>query len=168
MKIFMTFENTPITLFLRKMKKAPLLLFTFLFLLSCVDEKTSPEMESLHQRIDSLTTALEQEKQLRDSLQMTIKEVDSVKGGYPLFFGKKYEGIEDPEGFIKNQLQNQPDKIPLSPVLGGNMEFRKIDIISEKWLLAIYDDGHVQGKAIMQYELQPDGSVKYTVVATQE
>ena len=99
---------------------------------------------------------------------MQIKAIDSIGSGYPLFFGKKYDGIEDPEQFIKNQLRNQPEKIPLSPVLGGNMEFRKIDVISEKWLLAIYDDGHVQGKALMEYQLQPNGSVKYTIVATQE
>ena len=151
-----------------KMCKIPLLFLSSLFLLSCADDKTAPELEVLRHQVDSLSLALEQEQQINDSLQLRITAVDSTAGGYPLFFGKKYEGVDDPVQFIKNQLRNQPDKIPLSPVLGGNMEFRKIDIISEKWLLAIYDDGHVQGKAIMEYDLQQDGSVKYTVVATQE
>lgn len=150
------------------MKKIPFLLLSSLLLIGCSDEKTTPEKENFQHRLDSLSLALEQEKTLTDSLQLTIKSLDSIEKGYPLFFGKKYEGIENPEQFIKNQLRNQPEKIPLSPVLGGNMEFRKIDIISEKWLLAIYDDGHVQGKALMEYQLQPNGSVKYTLVATQE
>ncbi len=150
------------------MKKISFLLLSSLMLLSCADDNTKPESESLSRKVDSLSVALEEQKELSDSLQSVFTSRDSIEGGYPLFFGKKYEGIKDPEDFIKNQLRNQPERIPLSPVVGGTMAFRKIDIISEKWLLAIYDDGHVQGKAIMEYELQPNGTVKYTVVATQE
>lgn len=150
------------------MKKLPFLLLSSLVLLSCADDNTKTEAESLTYKVDSLSTALESEKKVTDSLQTLFAENDSIQGGYPIFFGKKYEGIENPQEFIKNQLRNQPERIPLSPEVGGTMAFRKIDIISEKWLLAIYDDGHVQGKAIMEYELQPNGSVKYTVVATQQ
>lgn len=150
------------------MKKLPFLLLSSLLLWSCADDKTGTEAESLSHKVDSLSTALENEKKITDSLQTLFTENDSIRGGYPIFFGKKYEGIENPQEFIKNQLRNQPERIPLSPEVGGTMAFRKIDIISEKWLLAIYDDGHVQGKAIMEYELQPNGSVKYTLVATQQ
>ena len=150
------------------MKKISFLLLSSLLLLSCADDNKNLELESLNDRIDSISKALEEEKELSDSLQSVFASKDSIEGGYPIFFGKKYDGIQDPADFIKNQLRNQPERIPLSPAVGGTMAFRKIDIISEKWLLAIYDDGHVQGKAIMEYELQPNGTVKYTVVATQE
>ena len=150
------------------MKKISFLLLSSLLLLSCADDNKNLELESLNDRIDSITKALEEEKELSDSLQSVFSSKESIEGGYPIFFGKKYDGIQDPADFIKNQLRNQPERIPLSPAVGGTMAFRKIDIISEKWLLAIYDDGHVQGKAIMEYELQPNGTVKYTVVATQE
>lgn len=150
------------------MKKIVLFFLPAIVLLSCSDEKTTSNSEPLQQKLDSLATVVKDERNRADSLQLILKSKDSTKAAYPIFFGNKYEGIEDPEQFIKNQLKNQPDKIPLKPVLGGNMEFRKIDVISEKWLLAIYDDGHVQGKAVMEYNLQPDGSVKYTVVGTQE
>ena len=150
------------------MKKISFLLLSSLLLLSCADDNKNLELESLNDKIDSISKALEEEKELSDSLQSVFASKDSIEGGYPIFFGKKYDGIQDPADFIKNQLRNQPERIPLSPAVGGTMAFRKIDIISEKWLLAIYDDGHVQGKAIMEYELQPNGTVKYTVVATQE
>ena len=150
------------------MRKILFILLPSLLLLSCADDNKDPEKENLTKKVDSLTTALEKEKEFADSLQTVFAANDSLQGGYPIFFGKKYEGIEDPEQFIENQLRNQPERIPLSPVVGGDMAFRKIDIISEKWLLAIYDDGHIQGKAIMEYELLPNGTVKYSIVATQE
>ncbi len=50
----------------------------------------------------------------------------------------------------------------MKAVLGGTMEFREVKVITEDWVLAIYDDGHVQGKSIFEYKLQPDGEIEFS------
>lgn len=143
------------------------LFLVLLTAISCQQTDLNKELEMLHSQIDSLSTALIQEKQRTDSLLTTFGKNSSLEE-YPLFFGKKYEDIENPEEYIRNELSSRPDLIPLRPVLGGTMQFRQIEILTEEWLLAIYEDGHIQGKAIMKYDLQPDGAMEFSIVATQE
>lgn len=136
----------------------------------CRDDAENPEavhseMEMKSSMVDSLTMELQQQQKLNDSLQQAV-ETNFYANDYSVFFGKEYEDIDEPEAYISEALKKQKDLIPLKSVLGGNMEFRQVQVISEEWVLAIYDDGHVQGKSIFAYELQEDGEVKFTEVAT--
>lgn len=126
-------------------------------------EDAEPELEI--SKVDSLATELERQKKLNDSLQEALK-TDYYANDYSLFFGKEWEDIEDPEAYITEALKQQTDLIPLEPVLGGTMEFRKVEVISEDWVLAIYDDGHVQGKSIFAYELQDNEEIEFTEIAS--
>ena len=128
-------------------------------------EAVDSDTESKSAIIDSLSGKLEHQQKLNDSLRNAL-ETDYYANDYSVFFGKEYEDIEEPEAYITEALQKQQDLIPLKAVLGGNMEFRQVQVISEDWVLAIFDDGHVQGKSIFAYELQEDGEVKFTEVAT--
>lgn len=128
-------------------------------------EAADPEMEIKPAIVDSLTSELERQQKLIDSLRQTVA-TKYYANDYSVFFGKEYEDIDDPTTYIAEALNKQKDLIPLKSVLGGNMEFRQVQVLSEEWVLAIYDDGHVQGKSIFAYELQEDGQVKFTEVAT--
>lgn len=140
----------------------------FLGLTSCADEKREPENKNNRSEIDSLQVVLEREKKRVDSLEKELHLKIQETEGYPIFFGKKYEEFEDPKAAISEALKQNPGLIPIQPVLGGKMEFRKVNVISEQWLLATYDDGHIQGKAIYEYQLQSNGSFAFTLVTTQE
>lgn len=130
-----------------------------------VQEVNISEIEIKNSEIDSLSRELTLQQKLNDSLEQAL-ETNYYANDYSVFFGKEFKDIEDPEEHIINALKQQKDLIPLKPVLGGNMEFRDVQVISEDWVLAIYDDGHVQGKSIFAYELQEDEKVKFTEVAT--
>ena len=136
-----------------------------LLLVSSACKNEDGEMVKTTAKVDSLSRELSRQQQLNDSL-LSLREVDQDADNYPIYFGKEFEELEDPEEHIINALKGQEDLIPLKPVLGGTMEFRQIRIISEDWVLAVYDDGHVQGKSIYEYELQDDGEVEFTAVAT--
>lgn len=123
------------------------------------------DLELKNARIDSLSSELERQENRNDSLQDAFKSA-VYANDYSIFFGKEWEEIENPEEHISNSLKQQTDLIPLDAVLGGNMEFRQVQVISEDWVLAIYDDGHVQGKSIFAYELQADGDVEFTEIAS--
>ena len=126
---------------------------------------TNADLELKNARIDSLSSELERQEIRNDSLQEAFKSA-VYASDYSIFFGKEWEEIENPEEHIRNSLKQQTDLIPLDAVLGGNMEFRQVQVISEDWVLAIYDDGHVQGKSIFAYELQADGDVEFTEIAS--
>ncbi|MCC8359128.1 hypothetical protein LA313_04390 [Salinimicrobium sp. ASW11-47] len=136
----------------------------FLVLSGCKNDDR--EMEVKTSKIDSLTQELNRQQELKDSL-VNLREIDYSANDYSIFFGKEFEDIDNPEEHIVNALKNKEDLIPLKAVLGGSMEFRKVQVISEDWVLAIYDDGHVQGKSIFEYELQEDGEVEFNEIASQ-
>lgn len=135
--------------------------FLTLFLLvlySCRnDEGESQEMKA---KMDALVRKVETQEQRNDSLQTLLESCDRTS--MQVYFGKTFDSIPNPEIFIKEALREQQELIPIDAVLGGNMEFRQVEILSEDWVMAIYDDGHVQGKSIFKYELQPNGELKFT------
>ena len=133
----------------------------FLTLLSgtigCGEER-NPEPNVVE--IDSLRNALAEQERLNDSLKLIIEKEDFQESS-PIYFGRAFDSVENPEEFIADGLKARPELIPMDPVLGGTMEFRQIQVLSEDWVLAIYDDGHVQGKSIFSYELTPDGQLTF-------
>lgn len=158
MKTFMMnniFPQLKISLF---MVSVPLLL------LSCNNEGGNKEMQKANSKIDSLSTELKQMNFKLDSLQDLWNEKEMFLKSDTVYFGKEYSKIENPQEFIKNALKENPEIIPLEPVLGGTMQFRKIDILSNIWLFAMYDDGHIQGESIFEYQLQPDGNIEFSVL----
>ena len=110
--------------------------------------------------LDSLQNALEEQEHLNDSLRQVIEQED-LQEDFPIYFGRGFDTIENPEEFIVNSLEQHPDLIPLSPVLGGTMEFRQIKVLTGDWVLGIYDDGHVQGKSIFSYKIGPNGQLQF-------
>lgn len=132
----------------------------FLLLLSACKE--SPKSTTLEEESSEITTLkyklLAMEKE-RDSLLLLLNEasVDTNK-----WFGSmesrlfKDMGIDNPENYILENLQNNPVLIPLEAVLGGTMFFTNIEVLSTKWIIASYEDGHIMGRSIFTYKINPD------------
>ncbi|GHA33106.1 hypothetical protein GCM10007103_13210 [Salinimicrobium marinum] len=140
-----------------------MLFLLILTLGSCREENR--ELEEAHRKNDSLTDALEQQKQVSDSLQKLAKNPET-ENDFPIYFGREFEDMENPEEFISGSLREYPEMIPLDAVLGGTMEFRHIKVLTDSWVLAHYDDGHIAGESIYSYELQEDGTLDFELVAS--
>ena len=80
--------------------------------------------------------------------------------------GEKFieSGITNPTEFIENNLRKRTELIPLKAVLGGTMQFRNIQLLSSEWLIANFDDGHVQGRAIYKYKLNENGQLEFELL----
>ena len=65
-------------------------------------------------------------------------------------------GIDAPESYIREMLQNNPSAIPLDGVLGGTMFFTDMEVLSTKWIIASYEDGHIMGRSIFTYKIDPE------------
>lgn len=147
------------------LKIVPLLFLTFLALASCKDNER--DMAEAEMELDSLSRELAEYKKTSDSLQALIEKGDLAKD-YKIYYGKEFDSIEDPESLIVSSLKKRPELIPLKPEVGGKMAFRKVKVLTEDWVLGIYDDGHIEGKSIYSYELQPDGKLKFTHITSRE
>lgn len=134
-------------------------------LLSCNDNDR--DMETKDMQLDSLSRELAKYKRTSDSLKALIEKGD-IAAKYPIYYGKEFDSIENPERRIKNALQNRSELIPLEPVVGGTMAFREVKVLTEDWVLGIYDDGHIQGKSIYKYTLQPDGTIGFDLIASRD
>jgi hypothetical protein len=140
--------------------------FAFLIIsqLSCSDSEPTIETKfdkELTKELKSDTTQIDASNQ-----NTTIKEKQEN-----YWFDQDFEGIEfidagisQPEFFIENSLRNQPELIPLDAVLGGTMMFGNIDLLSKKWIIAEFDDGHVYGRAIYKYRLEKDTIIKFKLL----
>ncbi|GAB2772461.1 hypothetical protein [Salinimicrobium soli] len=130
---------------------------------SCNDNER--ELEESKMQLDSLTRELANYKKRSDSLNLLLQKGELAKG-YPVYFNSGFDTIENPKEFVATQLEKHPDLIPLKAELGGTMAFRDIQVISENWVLATYDDGHVQGRTIYSFEMQPNGELKFSPIAS--
>lgn len=142
-----------------------LLVLTGAFFLVFACSENEGKTERAATPSDSLQNLPEEERRTSDSLR-TPSRAETADSPPQIYFGKEFREIEDPVSHVKNALQEQPELISLDPVLGGKTEFRQITVLTEEWLLAYYDDGHIQGKAIYEYKLLPDQSVEFEELVT--
>lgn len=148
------------------MRKLTTLLLLSLFISGCTENN---QQKHLLEEVDNL-------KILNDSLNKVLNEENIFDGDIPTsnyWYNAKYDGeqlisngIENPEEFIEEQLRSNPEIIPLKAVLGGTMRFGNIQLLSSKWIIANYDDGHIQGKAIFKYSLNNKGQLEFELLSS--
>lgn len=60
---------------------------------------------------------------------------------------------------IINDLMKHDELIPYEGVLGGKMNFyseKDIFVLSDKWVLAYFEDGHIGGNMLLEYSIKDD------------
>jgi hypothetical protein len=74
-------------------------------------------------------------------------------------------GIARPELQLRRDLLQQPELIPHEPVLGGQMQFvpEGIHVLNDRWVLATFEDGHIRGQMLLEYDVV-HGNVMWQVV----
>lgn len=58
---------------------------------------------------------------------------------------------------IKDDLMKHSELIPYKGVLGGKMKFynkENVFVISDKWVLAYFEDGHIGGNMLLSYSIK--------------
>ena len=68
------------------------------------------------------------------------------------------KGLGDPARQLRDSLTAHPELIPYKGVLGGQMGFYSTDhivILSSSHVFAPFDDGHIGGSMLLEYEVLP-------------
>jgi len=83
--------------------------------------------------------------------------------------GMKIKGLKDPVKDIISDLMQHRELIPYEGSLGGTMNFYsegQIWILTKKWVLAYFEDGHNGGYLLLEYEVTKDSKIKWNTVAS--
>ncbi|MFZ2145686.1 MAG: hypothetical protein WAV28_00585 [Sedimentisphaerales bacterium] len=81
----------------------------------------------------------------------------------------KRKGLKYPVKDIISDLRQHRELIPYKGSMGGTMNFyseSQIWILTKKWVLAYFEDGHNGGYLLLEYEVTKDGKIKWKTVAS--
>ena len=81
----------------------------------------------------------------------------------------KKRGLKDPVADIIADLKQHRELIPHKGILGGTMNFyddSKIWVLTKKWVLAYFEDGHIAGYLLLEYEVTEGGKINWKTVAS--
>lgn len=136
--------------------------------LGCKDEVSEEPSISSEVEIESLQASVDSLKRENDSLSALFisNKGDSNFWYNPLYDGSNLlrQGIENPGEFIEKSLREKPELIPLKGVLGGTMRYGKIQPLGSEWVIAYYDDGHIEGRAIYKYQINAQGKLEFQLL----
>lgn len=79
----------------------------------------------------------------------------------------RQKGLRNPVMDIKTDLMKHPGLIPYKGIMGGTMRFsseREIYVISTKWVRAYFEDGHVSGWMVLEYQVSRNGQISWKVI----
>lgn len=117
--------------------------------------------------------SLEKEIVLLKSVNDSLIKISQSEKNY--WFDKDFNGVQftrqgiaNPEEFVKNALRKRADLIPSEAVLGGTISFGKIQLLGNKWVIADYSDGHIQGRSIYEYQLNDKKELVFKVLASND
>lgn len=156
------------------MRIISILLIVSLLAFACKNVDKQPEnlrdkTEQLTLKNDSLQKEIVLLKSLNDSLTK-ISRVAKKSWFDKDFNGSHFtrQGITNPEKFMENALRKRADLIPSEAVLGGTMIYGKIQLLGNKWVIADYSDGHIQGRSIYEYKLNDKTALTFKVLASND
>lgn len=133
-------------------------------------DKESAKMEKITDERDSLNTLM---VKFEDSTQQLIfKTLDlqyfSLENNDDALAYYDHLNIENLPGYIADKLietnESKGDN-PLVPYAGmdGSMKINKIKILNHKWLLTDFSDGKYWGELFIEYKLNDDLSIDFTL-----
>ena len=68
---------------------------------------------------------------------------------------------------IKDDLINRAAVLDIKGVKGGKISFNdreRINILNDKWVMAYFDDGHIDGSVLLEYKIEIDGKISWRVI----
>ena len=71
------------------------------------------------------------------------------------------QGLADPGRQLRDSLSAHLELFPYAPVLGGTMFYDDIDVLQQPFVFARFEDGHVDGSMLLEYEIGSAGQVRW-------
>jgi heme exporter protein D len=65
-------------------------------------------------------------------------------------------------------LMRHRELIPYKGVMGGTMGFyskKDIHVLTSRWVMASFEDGHIGGQMLLEYAVSPGGEIQWKVIS---
>ena len=118
------------------------------------------EVQTMRTQQELLASQIASSQTRIQILQQGFLEADDIKAMQRL-------GLENPKLDLRTNLTQQGKLIPFRGVLGGKMGFYSFDgikILNRQWVVAPFDDGHVSGQALLNYEVRAGGKISWRII----
>jgi regulator of replication initiation timing len=120
--------------------------------------------------VDDVTSLIIEKKQETEQLKLEIEALESKVESAIIPFDfvmvqLKDKGFETPEELL-DTLSNENDLIPYDGVLGGTMRWWPTEsrIINSEWVLGYFEDGHILGHALLEYQIDEQQNVTWKLI----
>jgi hypothetical protein len=80
----------------------------------------------------------------------------------------KKQGLSNPEEDLASDLMRHRELIPYKGVMGGTMGFyskNDIHVLTSRWAMAFFEDGHIGGHMLLEYDVSPGGEIQWKVIS---
>ncbi len=127
-------------------------------------------MNKFEERMTQLNQELSKQKDDKEQLLKQINDqIDQLKSQSTLndmMIEKLNEkGVSQPKSIVSDLLMRS-DLIPFEGVLGGTMYMSRAWLLTDRYALAEFEDGHVLGNMILIYDIE-NGDIIWTVLDAQ-
>ena len=79
----------------------------------------------------------------------------------------RQQGLRNPETDLQNDLlRKQKSLLPTQGTMGGTMAIRDVRILSDRFAMAYFEDGHNAGYMVLRYEVLPGRNITWRVLDT--
>jgi len=130
-------------------------------------DETNSIAEKLHKEYDILFEKYAKLESDYSKTQMLNPNVVDLSSTHINRMKKK--GLNNPVQNLIQNLKSHPELIPEKGTLGGTMGFyfdEKIWILTNKWVLAYFEDGHTGGYLLLQYDVRSDGTINWKRISS--
>jgi hypothetical protein len=124
-----------------------------------VEKLEQVDKESADRETEPKDTANPSENKPANTIELFSWDIEQMKR----------KGLKDPVKDIISDLRQHRELIPYKGSMGGTMNFyseSQIWILTKKWVLAYFEDGHNGGYLLLEYEVTKDGKIKWKTVAS--
>lgn len=128
------------------------------------DNETDEQIENnkvLKNELEQLREMVQNLEIINEELHNEIENLTIID--YISIEDLKRQGIED-YNIIIDDLYTRPELIPFDGILGGTMSFKKIYVLNDEWVYAMFDDGHINGYALYEYSIDDNLNISWKVI----
>jgi hypothetical protein len=144
------------------MKKCNTFLLLLVFVTSCKSKDAGLAAASKAKLQSDSIKVLQSELTDYKSLYKIMQENEDMLFDNADADNIKSKGFKYPYEQFKEDLEKRKELTP-KPVLGGTMTLDNIAFIRDKWLVAVYSDGHVIVTNLLKYKIE-NGKIKWQLL----
>lgn len=132
-----------------------------------LETKYNESVKKYDKAKQELNTENKSEEKLPDNTE--IKAASSIALSSFDIKQLKKKGLSDPVQDIVSDLKKHNELIPYEGTLGGTMKFygdNTIWVLTNKWVLAYFEDGHNAGYLLLEYDVLNNGEISWKRIAS--